>query len=750
MANLGNLIVYIKSDAGKFIRDIKLSKKHTKDFKSFVDRSGASLGRFASRLTAAGGAAAVLGASLSIKEAAQFEKALAEVSTLLDDTSGLKGMAAEVKLLSKEYGTFPTSNVKALYQIISAGATSSAEAMDLLTVSNKLALGGVTDVEVAADGLTTILNTYQEEAGGAAHVSDLLFTAMKAGKTTIGLLSGSIGKVAPLAVEAGVSLAELLAATSTITKGGIETSRAVAGLNQVLVSVVRPTSQARDLARLLGIEFDIASLQARKFSGFLEHVKEKTRGSSEALGLLFGSTEALTPALQLTGSGAETFNAILADMVDVTGETDTAVDKMSETTSQGFDRVKARATVLGIQIGDKLLPTINNFFEILESESETGALSVFEETLFSIQGTIFATSAVFTKFGLVLANFVADPFEEGKTDAGDFKKALEDNLETIYRSRFALDEERAALIARRKELARINELFQEVTVSAQKRTAADKKSVVTLADLGVNIDELGASTEDATDKNAEHVLSLKDQILALSRSSRENSILAEVRRLDADATSEQIQKTRTLAGELFDEKKRIEDNTASLEEQNEAVQDLGFTFSSAFEDAIVNGNRLRDVLKGILKDIIRIAVRKAITEPLGNALGSFFGSIGTGGSTLAPIDLSTIPARRAGGGLVSAGSPYIVGERSPELFVPHDSGRIIPDVTSRAGSSPSGGGVTITVNNYGNDPVDVVDRGTVDNDKQIDILIGKSLSRQISDNSLDKRLPVNHQMTRRG
>lgn len=45
--------------------------------------------------------------------------------------------------------------------------------------------------------------------------------------------------------------------------------------------------------------------------------------------------------------------------------------------------------------------------------------------------------------------------------------------------------------------------------------------------------------------------------------------------------------------------------------------------------------------------------------------------------------------RRASGGPVSAGMPYIVGERGQELFVPGQSGRIIPN----GGSGGGGGGV---------------------------------------------------------
>jgi hypothetical protein len=63
---------------------------------------------------------------------------------------------------------------------------------------------------------------------------------------------------------------------------------------------------------------------------------------------------------------------------------------------------------------------------------------------------------------------------------------------------------------------------------------------------------------------------------------------------------------------------------------------LGLTFTSAFEDAIVEGKKFSDVIQGIEKDIIRLIARKTVTDPLMNALGSIdigglFGGFGIGG-----------------------------------------------------------------------------------------------------------------------
>jgi hypothetical protein len=50
------------------------------------------------------------------------------------------------------------------------------------------------------------------------------------------------------------------------------------------------------------------------------------------------------------------------------------------------------------------------------------------------------------------------------------------------------------------------------------------------------------------------------------------------------------------------------------------AEDLGLTFTSAFENAIIGGQSFSDVLKGVEQDILRIITRKAVTEPLGNAI----------------------------------------------------------------------------------------------------------------------------------
>ena len=60
-----------------------------------------------------------------------------------------------------------------------------------------------------------------------------------------------------------------------------------------------------------------------------------------------------------------------------------------------------------------------------------------------------------------------------------------------------------------------------------------------------------------------------------------------------------------------------------LKEARSISEQLGMTFTSAFEDAIVGGKKFSEVLNSIGQDIVRILMRKNITEPLANAIGKF-------------------------------------------------------------------------------------------------------------------------------
>lgn len=70
----------------------------------------------------------------------------------------------------------------------------------------------------------------------------------------------------------------------------------------------------------------------------------------------------------------------------------------------------------------------------------------------------------------------------------------------------------------------------------------------------------------------------------------------------------------------------------TVKEVDNFARDMGLSFASAFEDAVIGGKEAGDVIRALGQDIERIILRKTITEPLGNGVADMIKSSSFGGS----------------------------------------------------------------------------------------------------------------------
>lgn len=137
------------------------------------------------------------------------------------------------------------------------------------------------------------------------------------------------------------------------------------------------------------------------------------------------------------------------------------------------------------------------------------------------------------------------------------------------------------------------------------------------------------------------------------------------------------------------------------------VADVGGAAMRSLEsvfDSFIEGRKVKwkDMVDSLLKDLMRLSFRAALQPIFGGGQGQGFGMIGSAiaglfaagaGGGVGSWETTSIPAR-AGGGPVSAGMPYRVGERGEELFVPNTSGHIVPNH-----ALGQGGGTTVNIIN---------------------------------------------------
>jgi lambda family phage tail tape measure protein len=134
----------------------------------------------------------------------------------------------------------------------------------------------------------------------------------------------------------------------------------------------------------------------------------------------------------------------------------------------------------------------------------------------------------------------------------------------------------------------------------------------------------------------------------------------------------------------------------SMKKTQQVFDTVFGNLSSAIDNFVKTGKlNMKDLARSIIQDLIAIQMKAAALRFLGAMFGSF---TGTGSSYNASGSMSEHvfnPSARAAGGSVTNNTPYMVGERGPELFVPSGSGTIIPN--GQVGSMASTTNVT---NNY--------------------------------------------------
>lgn len=307
---------------------------------------------------------AVLGFTKSISEsinaAADFEESMANVSTLLD-TSVIDVEELSASVLNMTDGVLKSSKdlSSGLYQVFSAGVTESSEALDVLRVSAIAATAGISDTFTSVDAITTILNAYGLQTSQATDVSDLLFQTVKLGKTTFSELAGAIGTVISPAASVGIELEEIFATLATLTKGGIDTRLATTALRATLLSVLKPTEEARKKAQELGIEWNTQSLRAKGLIAFLGELREKTQGNSEDLAAIVPNVRALNAVLASVGAQYNELIKIEKQFSDRAGSTAEAFAKQADTYRSKIKAYDIAAENLRITLGNLALSPIS-------------------------------------------------------------------------------------------------------------------------------------------------------------------------------------------------------------------------------------------------------------------------------------------------------------------------------------------------------------------------------------------------------
>lgn len=453
--------------------------------------------------------------------------------------------------------------------------------------------------------------------------------------------------------------------------------------NKVLADASREGSKASALFKSLGV--DVSQGPQVAFEQFARSLNALPNGEQKvaAMRAAFGrSGEALIPLITGLGEATEKARSLGLVMSKQAAED-------SEKFNDALTTLKTTISRLNVSLVGEALPGLTSFInEMIEGKRIAGG---FADALVTL-GTI-------NPFRSVSGNI-----KEISAEIEDLQKARERYVKSNADTS-AIDQ---AIVRSKKQLEFLKYQQQQQALALGGADTAGER-----ARMGLTGGRTWAGVEDGGGKGGKakrddnlagrqwqewmdeeakimaEAAAATDKYNQTIRANEEATVKAEIAAQVARAESivqmDEIIARQTLMANGFDETgKAIADNAKKTSDWG---REMGLTFSSAFEDAIIKGNKFSDVVRGIGQDLLRIAARKLVTEPMGKMfsgwLESGIGAIFGGG--------------KAAGGPVSPGTTYLVGEKGPELLtMGSGAGMITPN-------NAMGGGATYNIDARGAD-----------------------------------------------
>lgn len=387
-----------------------------------------TLAKVAATAAAAGLAALAAGFTASIVKAAQFEAAMNNVNSIAKASpEQFEVMRQAVLGLSRELPQSAETLAKGLYNIASSGFAG-ADGLKVLEAAAKAASAGLSTTDEAAKGITAVLNAYGYGAERAEYVSDVLFRTVDRGVITFGELAEQIGDVTSIAPLVGVSLEEVGAAMAVLTKNGINAAESATAVSALLRSILKPSQEAADLAKELGLEWNIAALEAKGLAGFINDLTVAAGDNDEALAILAGDARAIKSTFILARDGGSQFREELELMYAAAGATDTALSYQKQGLSYQFQILKNNISAAAITIGTGLLPKITPL--VMEITEFVQALFATDEPLQNLRGHLEGTGDESDRLQVKLAEW--GPLGQIVGDAIGFIRRSFEELQTQW------------------------------------------------------------------------------------------------------------------------------------------------------------------------------------------------------------------------------------------------------------------------------------------------------------------------------
>lgn len=266
-----------------------------------------------------------------------FVDAIKNVTTLGQELAMIRSIAEDfdTSVIYEGLQAFPSilgassDNARALYEADSSGIKGTErQLLDFTKKTGMLAKTIRADTQTTMDAITTTINAYGLSIDDAAYVTDIFFTIVKEGKANGQQLASGLGQVVSTARTAGLTLEEMGASITVLSKI-MQSRNAITYFNNMLSKLINPTKAAADAARKHGIELGLTEVKAKGYMNVMRELYAAAQKDQTLMLEIFGDARGQRAALQLLGEGYADLQTQMDNFSNSAGAMEEAFEKIS-------------------------------------------------------------------------------------------------------------------------------------------------------------------------------------------------------------------------------------------------------------------------------------------------------------------------------------------------------------------------------------------------------------------------------------
>lgn len=338
-------------------------------FATATGKIGSKLTGFGSKMTATVTAPLAVGFAAAAKSAIDFNSQIDAIGPLLTNGAAVTGkfkaqlnqMADASKKWSVQYGISTTQINQGLADLVRAGYDAN-QSMKMMPAILDASRASGDDFNTTMDVVTSTMTQFNVKAGNVSKVTDAMTYAANATKSGFGDMGEAMQYTGQSANAAGISLNETVAAIGLLSNAGLQGSMAGTAFNAMLQKLAGASEKADSPMSALGVNVAAFKKGTIGLPEVIDQVTQKTKGMSDAqkvaaVNAAFGERGGRA-MLALMNQGSSALVDLTNKTASAAGATKKVSDAMGNTAAANFNKLKSSIQVLGIEIGQNLLPAL--------------------------------------------------------------------------------------------------------------------------------------------------------------------------------------------------------------------------------------------------------------------------------------------------------------------------------------------------------------------------------------------------------